>query len=573
MRFLRGRNRVYSSLLALAVALQLSFGLSNPMKVMAEEVNTSTTKEVVISTKTNEAVNSTRANFVGQKNENLEKSLDTNIVSDKNIPGKVLRSDETKSQFKTPPIEGMERLTDLIKETKSPEIGQMATENYLFLESFVVDRDMYIGMGDYIDADVYIAPEATLYVVGDGEIAGDVINYGLIALSAELTADYVYGTDFRHYYGGDTYYGEILNLGGGSLWSYGFQYITELPSVPIMFYSDSQKNHDGYLPLIEGAILPIFDLQIEYEDVPLQENGVFSLPNYYVGTKTQLTFHTIDFFNQVFEYILVLEEPTPRILNYIVISNLPTKVHYIYGETLDLSGLVVTGVFTDGTTSALPLSNVNVYGFDPTSKIYGPQTLTAEYGGYTATFTVYFNRFSDVPFGYDFYTTIMDLAEKGIVVGYSDGRYGINDNITRAEVAVMLVRALGLSIDGLESPFTDVPSTHWAAGHIAAAANAKILNGYGDGRFGPANKITRAELAVMVANAYKFNINPNNIIYFNDVPSDFWAGYHIQVLASNGIISGYRDGNFGVKDYATRAHFSKFLSFSINFANKLNMAS
>lgn len=176
-------------------------------------------------------------------------------------------------------------------------------------------------------------------------------------------------------------------------------------------------------------------------------------------------------------------------------------------------------------------------------------------------------EFVDVPQTHDFYSTIMNLAGRGIVNGYDDGRFGPDDKVTRAQVAVMLVNALKLDVSGFSSNFTDVPNNHWAAMHIATASRAGILNGYGNGKFGPEDKVTRAQLSVMVANAYNLDVDLNNIVEFTDVPSDHWAKLHINALSSNGIVGGYRDGRFGTNDSATRAQFTKFLVFAERVAD------
>ena len=44
--------------------------------------------------------------------------------------------------------------------------------------------------------------------------------------------------------------------------------------------------------------------------------------------------------------------------------------------------------------------------------VYGPKSITVSYLGFTTTLTVYLDRFSDVPYGFDFYHTIMDIANR-----------------------------------------------------------------------------------------------------------------------------------------------------------------
>lgn len=157
------------------------------------------------------------------------------------------------------------------------------------------------------------------------------------------------------------------------------------------------------------------------------------------------------------------------------------------------------------------------------------------------------------------YKYIQNLSLYNTINGYSDGTFRPGDKITRAHAAVMLVNALGLDHKGKISNFSDVPSGHWAEGHIAIAEEAGIINGYRDGRFGPGDNITRGQIAVMVSNA--FNLEQKGAYKnFKDVTNKHWAYKDIEILASNEIINGYGDNNFGPGDLTTRAHFSVILS-------------
>jgi hypothetical protein len=159
----------------------------------------------------------------------------------------------------------------------------------------------------------------------------------------------------------------------------------------------------------------------------------------------------------------------------------------------------------------------------------------------------------------------MDLVDRAITQGYGDGRFGENDYITRAHIAVMLVRAReDLNPAGMKSDFSDVPDGYWAEGEIAAAAKAGILDGYGDGRFGPDDNITRAQLSKMVANAFNIKVNTGNPVTFTDVPSSYWAEEYISALASNDIVGGYGAGLFRPDYQATRGQFAKYLSNALS---------
>lgn len=76
----------------------------------------------------------------------------------------------------------------------------------------------------------------------------------------------------------------------------------------------------------------------------------------------------------------------PKTLTGIEITTKPTKTEYVVGQNLDLTGMVVTGNYNNGTTATVPITEANISGFD-SSKI-GSQTVTVTVDGQTATFTV-----------------------------------------------------------------------------------------------------------------------------------------------------------------------------------------
>ncbi|MDR1215617.1 MAG: bacterial Ig-like domain-containing protein [Treponema sp.] len=87
------------------------------------------------------------------------------------------------------------------------------------------------------------------------------------------------------------------------------------------------------------------------------------------------------------------------VLQSIAITSPPTKIVYVKGDALDISGLVVTGTYADDTSKVETVSLSNVSGYDPDTT--GTQTLTVTVGGKTATFTVTVNNTSAPPIGLD----------------------------------------------------------------------------------------------------------------------------------------------------------------------------
>lgn len=112
--------------------------------------------------------------------------------------------------------------------------------------------------------------------------------------------------------------------------------------------------------------------------------------------------------------------------------------------------------------------------------------------------------FTDVSEEHDAYEAIEMLSNLGILTGDDqdgDGKMDFRpgDPITRAEVAAVMSRIQGINgVSQASTQFTDVPQSHWASGYVAQAAGQGIVNGYGDGNFGPEDNITVEQAIKMV---------------------------------------------------------------------------
>ena len=109
--------------------------------------------------------------------------------------------------------------------------------------------------------------------------------------------------------------------------------------------------------------------------------------------------------------------------------------------------------------------------------------------------------FDDVVF-HENRPAIEALAARGIINGKSDTMFDPDANMTRAEFAAIVVRALGLTAVA-NDVFVDVPANQWYAAFIGTAYNYGIVNGVSSTQFNPNGTITRQEAAVMVARAAK----------------------------------------------------------------------
>lgn len=109
--------------------------------------------------------------------------------------------------------------------------------------------------------------------------------------------------------------------------------------------------------------------------------------------------------------------------------------------------------------------------------------------------------YSDVAEDSAYYEAVETLNKLEIVTGYGDGTYKPENGVTRAEMAALIARIQGYGDTAASSAvtgFADVPASHWASGYIANAASMGIINGYGDGNFGPEDPVLYEQAVKMV---------------------------------------------------------------------------
>lgn len=144
---------------------------------------------------------------------------------------------------------------------------------------------------------------------------------------------------------------------------------------------------------------------------------------------------------------------------------------------------------------------------------------------------------------------------QGIVIGYPDGTFKPDQNVSRAEFVTMVNNAFGFKTE-TSTYFTDVKDTDWFAGQISRAKAAGYISGYEDGSFKPDNYISRQEVAAIMARIIKTS-NPAGI----DLLSSFidaeaissWAQGAVASVIASGTMQGYPDQTFKPQNFITRA--------------------
>lgn len=152
------------------------------------------------------------------------------------------------------------------------------------------------------------------------------------------------------------------------------------------------------------------------------------------------------------------------------------------------------------------------------------------------------------------------LASKRILEGRAADSFDPNGTITRAEAAAMLVRALGLDDASGKSVFPDVKG-NWYETIVQTAYQAGIIQGYADGKFRPEANVSREELAAMLIRAMRFTgiqaTDTANDIHFTDKRQiSSWALEAVNEAVELGFVQGDKQGAFRPGQLTTRAEMA-----------------
>lgn len=143
----------------------------------------------------------------------------------------------------------------------------------------------------------------------------------------------------------------------------------------------------------------------------------------------------------------------------------------------------------------------------------------------------------DVKDNYFAKDSIAYLSKLGVMKGYSDGTFRPEQNIIRAELVTLLVKAKGhLNATLSEKPFKDMPANHWAAGFASIAAAEGLVKGYPDGTFKPSKNVSRAEAAVIISRFSQASLEAVVLSPYTDVPIDNWAVKDIAFAKKKGML-------------------------------------
>ncbi|MES5895393.1 MULTISPECIES: S-layer homology domain-containing protein [Bacillus cereus group] len=151
--------------------------------------------------------------------------------------------------------------------------------------------------------------------------------------------------------------------------------------------------------------------------------------------------------------------------------------------------------------------------------------------------------------------------------------------ILKVATALTIMGGIGLSAEGaaanaevavkqqaVPGTFTDVPSGHWSYEAIQNLKNWEIIAGYGDGRFGFGDNVTREQVAALIYRTIDgdqyFDEDHEFVSTYNDIVDDNSTMFPIEILALTEleIFKGDGSGNFRPKDTLTRAEMAQILT-------------
>ncbi|MCI8631060.1 MAG: hypothetical protein HFG67_02145, partial [Firmicutes bacterium] len=186
----------------------------------------------------------------------------------------------------------------------------------------------------------------------------------------------------------------------------------------------------------------------------------------------------------------------------------------------------------------------------------------------TACATEYENNFTDVTANSWYADAVKYCDENGLMNGTEEGKFSPNSTMTREMLAAVLYRQAGSpNVSGSDN-FPDTAADTWYTGAVIWASQQEIITGYSDGRFGTGDFVTREQAVTML---WRLAGRPETgtdvqIKEFADQASiSSYAKEAAAWASANGVINGRQDNKFDPKAKATRAEMAVILMNNAKF--------
>ena len=159
--------------------------------------------------------------------------------------------------------------------------------------------------------------------------------------------------------------------------------------------------------------------------------------------------------------------------------------------------------------------------------------------------------FPDIPKSNQYWAPAQIASTYGYLAGYANGNFGVNDNLTREQAAVVIIRLLKISGSTTKtSSFVDVSTTDTFFPYIQKIYELKLTAGCQTNplKFCPSANLTKEQLAVFLVRALKINLTDLKSPTYSDVNSSYTYFSYIQKLSDLGIMRECKTVN-GMKSF------------------------
>lgn len=164
------------------------------------------------------------------------------------------------------------------------------------------------------------------------------------------------------------------------------------------------------------------------------------------------------------------------------------------------------------------------------------------------------------------------LSQKGILSGRDASHFAPDDAISREEFVKVVLLAFGLYDENAkEAGFTDVAPGDWYASYVASAVACGVINGISETEFGAGQNITRQDMAVILLRAAQaagksFEKTQEALAFSDAADISPYAAESVLTLYAAGVIGGFGDGTYRPGQAATRAQVARLVCVAMGWA-------
>ena len=217
---------------------------------------------------------------------------------------------------------------------------------------------------------------------------------------------------------------------------------------------------------------------------------------------------------------------------------------YYVGTSIDQMSLILETYCDDQGYSYIPVATEMCDSLDVRKTVI--QELVVGYNGQAVGVDIVMHPFKDV--GNGWYTEcVINCYLNGYMTGLNSSTFGISQPLSRSQFASILHRMNGSPEAAYTNKFKDVKNGEWYTEPVIWASSTGVVNGYENGNFGPADNITREQMAVMMHNYAKYKGYDTSAIADINEYSDAgqvssYATEAMKWAVGSGIISGKEGG-------------------------------